>query len=402
MAARIPASVRHKNPGAQWPGTSSKKFGAIKSAVLNDAQRNQIATFPTSVHGAAALFDLLYRVYAGLTFSAAIAKWSGGNHINDYLRVIEKRTHWTRDDYVSKGLLEDPALAIKLGKAMAYHEAGREYPMTDAEWHEAHAMFMAALGGAKPKIQAAKPVTGAPWMDLAQAAIGTKEIAGFKDNPEIMSYYADAGHPNTAHDETPWCAAFVSAMLERSGCANPKTLLARDFLEYGESLSEPEEGCIVVFWRVSPNSWQGHVGFVTEWTATTVKVLGGNQADSVNVQTFKRSQVLGYRRPVSATKTVTETVKESPSLQMMIYAQVAAAVAGIVSWWDALVGSVSSLAGVLPFVADHTTTTVGAAQRIATQAGMPLPAKMLLALTFIAVATVLYRQFWQKRERPAW
>ncbi len=34
---------------------------------------------------------------------------------------------------------------IAFGKAMAKHEAGQEYPMTDAEWLEAYALATGAI-----------------------------------------------------------------------------------------------------------------------------------------------------------------------------------------------------------------------------------------------------------------
>ena len=43
-----------------------------------------------------------------------------------------------------------------------------------------------------------------PWLDLAEAEKGTKEGAGDRDNPVVLAYYADAGHPELEHDEVAW------------------------------------------------------------------------------------------------------------------------------------------------------------------------------------------------------
>lgn len=138
------------------------------------------------------------------------------------------------------------------------------------------------------------------WLDMAIEASGTKEKDGAHDNPEIMRYYRDAGHPEIRHDETPWCAAFACAMLERAGQASPKTLSARDFMRWGKPLEKPKPGALCVFSRGDPRGWQGHVAFYLEEDATRIRVLGGNQADTVSATWYPKSRLLGYRWPVTA------------------------------------------------------------------------------------------------------
>ncbi len=71
----VPASIRNKNPGAMEPGPSSKKFGSTSYETLQWTYKgkpavNKCATFPTSHHGAAAMFDLLQdRGFEGLIVS---------------------------------------------------------------------------------------------------------------------------------------------------------------------------------------------------------------------------------------------------------------------------------------------------------------------------------------------
>lgn len=55
------------------------------------------------------------------------------------------------------------------------------------------------------------------WYELALGERGVKEAPGAADNPVVQAYYKDAGHPEVKHDSVPWCAAFVGAMLARSG-----------------------------------------------------------------------------------------------------------------------------------------------------------------------------------------
>lgn len=134
------------------------------------------------------------------------------------------------------------------------------------------------------------------WYDLARKEIGTKEVPGKGDNPKVVRYYADAGFSGIKHDSVAWCAAFANAMLERSGVKGCNSLTARSFLKWGKKLDRPVEGCIVVFKRGN-SSWQGHVAFFVKESNKYVTVLGGNQADAVNVRRYSKSKFLGYRWP---------------------------------------------------------------------------------------------------------
>lgn len=142
---------------------------------------------------------------------------------------------------------------------------------------------------------------GPKWFRLAKAEIGQKEIKGAKDNPVIMKYYSDAGFPEIKHDETPWCAGFVGAMLERSGYASAKTLWAQNYLKWGKKLSTPKLGCVVIFSRGDPRAGTGHVTFYAGKDGNgNILCLGGNQSNSVNITPYDPSRLLGYRWPVTS------------------------------------------------------------------------------------------------------
>lgn len=142
-----PASIRNANPGAQYPGPSAKRFGGTSYETLRSKDGiHKIATFPTATHGAAALFDLLDRRYAGMTIEKAITKWCGGYYSTTYLKVLEERAGIKRTDLLSRERIRDCAWAVPFAKAMAWQEAGRDFPLEDAEWEAAHAM---AFGDAK-------------------------------------------------------------------------------------------------------------------------------------------------------------------------------------------------------------------------------------------------------------
>lgn len=149
--------------------------------------------------------------------------------------------------------------------------------------------------------------SGPEWLKLARAEIGTHEASGSQDNPRVLKFYADAGHREIKHDSVPWCAAFVGAMLERSGTPSAKSLSARDYLNWGKKLDKPQLGCVCVFSRGDAHGWQGHVGFYAgeDHLSDTILLLGGNQSDQVSITKQSKKRLLGYRWPVTATNSRT-------------------------------------------------------------------------------------------------
>jgi uncharacterized protein (TIGR02594 family) len=133
-----------------------------------------------------------------------------------------------------------------------------------------------------------------PWLTEARKHLGLRETKGPQHAAEILQFWKDIKRGGIRDDETPWCAAFVGAMLERAGIASSRFESAKSYLAWGQKLDNPELGCIVVFSR----DGGGHVGFVVgRDPAGNLMVLGGNQADAVNVRAFPRSRVTGYRWP---------------------------------------------------------------------------------------------------------
>jgi len=133
---------------------------------------------------------------------------------------------------------------------------------------------------------------------LACEEIGLKELRGAEHNPDIVEMFADVGHSWVKDDETAWCAAFVGSMLARAGLPSTRKLDARSYLKWGMSVDprDAQIGDIVVFWRQSPTSWQGHVGFFAGRDGDYIKVLGGNQSNSVSIAAYPMSRLLGVRR----------------------------------------------------------------------------------------------------------
>ena len=131
-----------------------------------------------------------------------------------------------------------------------------------------------------------------PWIANGRALIGISEVKGSKHNPEIVQMWKDIKRGGIKDDETPWCAAFVGAMLERAGIRSTRFESAKSYLDWGIPMSVPAYGCVAVFTREGG----GHVGFVVGQTESgSLLILGGNQDDAVNIKAFKKDRVSGYR-----------------------------------------------------------------------------------------------------------
>jgi uncharacterized protein (TIGR02594 family) len=137
-------------------------------------------------------------------------------------------------------------------------------------------------------------MTTQPWIAEAWKLNGLRETPGPAHTPEIVQMWKDIKRGGIKDDETPWCAAFVGAMLERVSIRSSRFESAKSYLEWGQVIPEPCEGCVVVFTREGG----GHVGFVIGKDARgNLLVLGGNQSNAVNVRAFPLSRVTGYRYP---------------------------------------------------------------------------------------------------------
>jgi hypothetical protein len=136
-----PAAIRHKNPGAMWPGPTATKWGSTKWVYLNDGtgqggngKGNKIATFDSWQDGLCAQIDLWRGPrYRNKTFAAAIAVWSGGNNVPAYIAWMTARIPGLkRDTVIDDAFLNSPTGAAFL-KYQAWHEAGKRMPYPDSD-----------------------------------------------------------------------------------------------------------------------------------------------------------------------------------------------------------------------------------------------------------------------------
>ena len=116
---------------------------------------------------------------------------------------------------------------------------------------------------------------GAPWMIIAQQELSRGVIEDKRSgqsNPRIEDYHA-ATRAGRRSDDTPWCAAFVSFCMEKSGnelvaSHNLRSALAADWLKWGMTITEPTWGAVCVLHPLVRDS-SGHVGFLTASDADT-------------------------------------------------------------------------------------------------------------------------------------
>lgn len=136
-----------------------------------------------------------------------------------------------------------------------------------------------------------------PWLTLARADIGVREIPGAPTAPRIAQWLQALG-AWWRDDETPWCGTAVAAWMRASGIEPPKAWYrARAWADWGLPLLGPRVGCVVVLSRQGG----GHVGLVVGVTpAGSLLVLGGNQGDAVSIAAFLRDRVVAYRWPWTA------------------------------------------------------------------------------------------------------
>ena len=142
---------------------------------------------------------------------------------------------------------------------------------------------------------------------LAQVFIGTEEVGGAMDNPQILAMLRlDNNWPQD--DEVPWCSAFVNYICKLLRLPRSKSLLARSWLTVGATvaLENAEVGFdIVVLKRgsgeqpgIENTTAPGHVGFYAGQSGAYIQLLGGNQANGVKVSSYLKARILSVRRLV--------------------------------------------------------------------------------------------------------
>ncbi|KWT72365.1 hypothetical protein APY04_0159 [Hyphomicrobium sulfonivorans] len=397
------ASIRNKNPGAQYPGESAAKFGGNRYETLRSGDgEHKIATFATFEDGGAALFDLLLTHYAWLPLEAALTKWSGGYRSGAYTRFVSERTTIKADTVLSVMLLRDPRQAIPLAKAMAHWEAGQEYPMTDKQWAKAHTLAVAAD---TPADTPADEVP--PYLEYAISKLGLKEIPGKEDhNDDIVAMFRTVGRDEVKNDETAWCAAFVGACLVFTGYKLPpvprtELLMARCYLKLPQQVSTKNvrPGDIRIEAR-GPAPF-GHVEIVVEvdHARKTIKTIGGNVSNSVAYRTksLTGGGLLGYRRPSRDPASVKFVVKSTPMTVLVgLFASASAYLYGAMDW---VANGVLGLLGILPNAVDAAAPHISMTQQVYSWLGFPPSTWLIGGILGSSFAMLAYHTWKSERAK---
>jgi uncharacterized protein (TIGR02594 family) len=157
----------------------------------------------------------------------------------------------------------------------------------------------ALLGGNGANGNGAAPLL--VWFEEARRQFGTKEKAGEFSNPKILDWAEDLDIAY-GNDAIPWCGLFVAHCVGSTLTTEPlptNPLGARNWAKFGTA-TEPRRGAVMVFWRVSRASFQGHVAFYAGEDDKAYHVLGGNQSDSVSIARIAKDRLLAARWPTSA------------------------------------------------------------------------------------------------------
>ncbi|MGX9965921.1 hypothetical protein ACVFYP_21525 [Roseomonas sp. F4] len=277
-------SWRNNNPGNIIKGSFTLSAGAI-------GDDGAFAIFPDAQTGREAIVTLLRSAsYRGLSLRDGIFRYAppSENDSGKYVAFVVAET----------GIAETEVLGSLPGaklRAIAQAIQTMEGWKVGAERLNAPS----ALTGASTAVAASQE-----WMGIAEAeaALPPRERSAWPDpeeNPRILEYFrvSAAWFEPGEGDETDWCAAFVNWCLIRSGHHGSEHPGARSFFWNRKGhfirLPGPAKGCIAVR-RHAPfddPTWEtgrGHVGFLTSFTGTTVTLIGGNQGQTVKVETYPR------------------------------------------------------------------------------------------------------------------
>jgi uncharacterized protein (TIGR02594 family) len=168
----------------------------------------------------------------------------------------------------------------------------------------------AALGlkaAAVPVVQVVPAaVTTSQWMDIAIAELGVHEDSDAGEHNERIVEYHQTTTLKATTDETPWCSSFVNWVMKQAGKTGTNNALARSWLDWGQEITTPTPGAVVVIKKKTPGFTQAtgsstgfHVGFFVSLSPSHIRILGGNQGDQVKYSNFSLAayEVRGYRRP---------------------------------------------------------------------------------------------------------
>lgn len=135
---------------------------------------------------------------------------------------------------------------------------------------------------------------------VAIKELGVHETPGSAATARIILYNAHTTLKATS-DEIAWCSSFANFSTDIAGFPGTHSAAARSWLDWGIVLDAPVLGCIVIFDRKDPaNPNAAHVAVCDHPDISNgiIRVVGGNQKNSVCVSRYSVNEVLGYRAPL--------------------------------------------------------------------------------------------------------
>ncbi|CDN96091.1 TIGR02594 family protein [Agrobacterium tumefaciens] len=167
------------------------------------------------------------------------------------------------------------------------------------------------------------PRQGIPQVtgNIGQVLGSLKGLTETRDSAAISSFIKNSAGISIDPRVTPWCAAFVNAVLATQGIEGTGKLNARSFLNFGLPTDNPQPGDVVVFKRGN-SEIQGHVGFFNGFDQNgNIIVTGGNQSNSVKTSTYKKEDLLGFRTAGAVSENTAKMPNYSPQGIAHIYDQ---------------------------------------------------------------------------------
>lgn len=134
---------------------------------------------------------------------------------------------------------------------------------------------------------------------IAIDLMGTVEVPGEANSPIIMGWRdecraAGIGIDGYLADSVPWCGLFMAyVMLKADRVVVDKPLWALNWSHFGEPGGQPELGDVLTFKRKGG----GHVAIYIAEDREHYHILGGNQADQVNIMRIEKARMHSCRQP---------------------------------------------------------------------------------------------------------
>jgi len=136
------------------------------------------------------------------------------------------------------------------------------------------------------------------WLNVAGMVKGTREVVGKGSNPLILQWARDIAAPAWYDDDDKaWCAVLVNKVHQVCGLplagSGYDLLRAKSFLSWGDPLSTPLWGCVMVFTRDGGR----HVGWLVGQSPTAYLIRGGNQGNAISDVWIARERLAMARWP---------------------------------------------------------------------------------------------------------